>query len=79
MPHVGKGVAWHIKGHGYRSIKLLNNCGLELSEDERLAIRWHMGGHLAKEDEMADLEKARKSPLWKLIHEADGKDARGKC
>lgn len=37
-----------------------------------------MGGHLAKEDEMADLENARKSPLWRLIHEADGKDARGK-
>ena len=47
----------------------------KLSEDERRAIRWHMGGHYANEDEIADLEIAKKSKLWKIIHKADVKDA----
>ena len=29
----------HIHGHGYRSVKLLEKCGLILTEDERRAIR----------------------------------------
>ena len=68
----------HIKGHGRRSIKLLERCGLSLTEDERLAIRWHMGGHHASNEERAEVERARQNPLWKAIHKADQLDASGK-
>lgn len=69
---------FHIKGHGYRSIKLLKICGLSMTEDERLAIRWHMGGHHASENDKIDAEKARESKLWNVIHIADHMDAAGK-
>ena len=49
----------HIHGHGYRSIKILEECGLELTEEERLAIRWHMGGHHAKNEEVEEVKKTR--------------------
>ena len=65
----------HIKGHGRRSIKLLEQCGLLLTEDERLAIRWHMGGHHASDEERDEVEQARQNPLWKAIHKADQLDA----
>lgn len=68
----------HIHGHGYRSIKILEECGLELSEEERLAIRWHMGGHHAKNDEVEEVKKARNMKLWQVIHHADHWDAAGK-
>lgn len=68
----------HIKGHGRRSIKLLERCGLSLTEDERLAIRWHMRGHHASNEERAEVERARQNPLWKAIHKADQLDASGK-
>ena len=68
----------HIKGHGYRSVKLLELCGLELTDDERRAIRWHMGGHHAHGDEeRADLDLARQSQLWSVIKSADRTDASG--
>lgn len=68
----------HIHGHGYRSIKILEECGLELTEEERLAIRWHMGGHHAKNEEVGDVKKARNMKLWQVIHHADHWDAAGK-
>lgn len=68
----------HIKGHGRRSIMLLEKCGLLLTEDERLAIRWHMGGHHASLEERTEVELARNNPLWKLIHKADKLSASGK-
>lgn len=68
----------HIKGHGRRSIKILERCGLSLTEDERLAIRWHMGGHHALDEEREEVERARQNPLWKAIHKADQLDASGK-
>ena len=68
----------HIKGHGRRSIKLLEKCGLSLTEDERLAIRWHMGGHHASDEEREEVDRARQNPLWKAIHKADQLDASGK-
>ena len=61
----------HPKGHGRRSILLLQELGLTLTEDERLAIRWHAGGNSASEEDAADVEKARLSPLWKAINRAD--------
>lgn len=68
----------HIHGHGYRSIKLLEQFGLVLTEDERRAIRWHMGGHHARPEEYGDVILARQSNLWKIVHEADHWDASGK-
>ena len=65
----------HIKGHGRRSIKLLERCGLSLTENERLAIRWHMGGHHASFDEVEEVACARQNQLWKIIHKADKLDA----
>ena len=68
----------HIHGHGFRSVKILELCGMELTEDERMAIRWHMGGHHARQEELDEVKIARKSILWKVIHEADKWDASGK-
>ena len=65
----------YIKGHGIRSIKLLEILKLKLNDDERRAIRWHMGGHYAIGNEIQDLEIAKKSNLWRLIHKADIIDA----
>lgn len=68
----------HIKGHGRRSVKLLEQCGLLLTEEERLAIRWHMGGHHPSEGEQDEVIRARQNELWKIIHKADKLDASGK-
>lgn len=68
----------NIKGHGRRSIKILERCGLSLTEDERLAIRWHMGGHHASIEEQDEVARARQNPLWKVIHKADQLDAGGR-
>ena len=65
----------HIKGHGYRSIKILEMLGLKMTYEERLAIRWHMGGHYVKHWEQAEANYARNNELCKLIHYADKKDA----
>lgn len=66
----------YIKGHGYRSIKILEEIGFPLKEEERLAIRWHMGNWPKEPDLRKDREKAERCELWKLIHQADIKDAR---
>lgn len=68
----------HIHGHGYRAVKILEECGLELTEEERLAIRWHMGGHHAKNEEVEEVKKARNLRLWQVIHHADHWDAAGR-
>lgn len=64
-----------IKGHGSRSLLLLKREGLELTREERLAIRWHMGTWSAKEDEADDACAALRSPLWALVKRCDGRDA----
>ena len=69
----------HIKGHGRRSIKLLEQCGLVLTDDERLAIRWHMGGHHASLVDQEEVALARNNDLWRIIHEADKLDASRKA
>ena len=66
----------HIRGHGYRSVKILELCGLDLTEDERRAIRWHMGGHHAKDADKSEVAIARHTKLWKVVHEADKLDAK---
>ena len=64
--------------HSIRSIAILNNCGLELTEQERRAIRWHMKGpnyHSRDTRKEADHSKAIKEDLWKVIFYSDKKDA----
>lgn len=68
----------HIQGHGRRSVKLLEKLGLPLTEDERRAIRWHMGGWKIGEkskEEIRDFFASKKSDLWRLHHNADRYDA----
>ena len=66
----------HIPGHGRRSVKLLEVvCHFKLTDDERRAIRWHMGGKHAPIDAQDDVRMAHQSKLWQIIHAADRQDA----
>ena len=66
----------HYKGHGKRSIFLLRQQGLQLSPQERRAIRWHMGGHYAQSaEDILDIQIAKREPLYQLVHQADHQDA----
>ena len=64
-----------IKGHGSRSIILLQREGLELTREERLAIRWHMGTGNAAPHEAAEAYAARHSRLWSILRNCDKRDA----
>ncbi len=67
----------HIKGHGRRSLLLLEKCGLFLYPEEARAIKWHMGGHHPQNDEeRAEIQIARSEPLWYTIHKADQYNAK---
>lgn len=63
----------HGKGHGRgrKSIKILQNCGVELTEPERRAIRWHLGGNNADVKDFHDVTAARQESLWKMLFDAD--------
>lgn len=68
----------HIPGHGFRSVKILEKLGLDLTPEEKSAIRWHMGGWKIGErpkDEIRDFFVTKKSDLWRLLHNADRYDA----
>ena len=66
----------HYKGHGWRSVKLLEKtCGLKLTEDERNAIRWHMGGYMIPKEEVREFFSNKNNNLWRLLHNADRYDA----
>ena len=62
-------------GHGEKSVIMLLRAGLDLEDDELMAIRWHMGPWdlPAQSIEMdKSYRKAQqKSPLVPLIHTAD--------
>ena len=65
--------------HSVRSLAILRDCGLRMTEPERLAIRWHMKGehyHFHNPRKEADHAKAVRTPLWKLVFWADKDDAR---
>lgn len=65
--------------HSVRSIVILKNCGLQLTNPEYLAIRWHMKGeryHSRDPRKEADHTKAVKTPLWKVVFHADKDDAK---
>lgn len=59
-------------GHGEKSVIMLLQSGIDLSEDEICAIRWHMGPwNITKEDEKYYRQASKASPLQPLIHTAD--------
>ena len=55
-------------GHGEKSVMCLMKQGFELTDDEMLAIRWHMGPY---GETGIDYNQAMKRTLVKLIHLAD--------
>lgn len=62
----------HYKGHGLRSIALLEKtCGLPLTKEERGAIRWHMGGYNIAKDQARDFFANKNNTLWRLLLNAD--------
>lgn len=66
----------HFPGHGIRSVKLLEKtCGVDLTQDEKNAIRWHMGGYMLPKNEMREFFANKKNNLWRLLYNADRYDA----
>jgi HD superfamily phosphohydrolase YqeK len=63
----------HYHGHGGRSIFILNKiCNLSLTDEERIAIRYHMHSEI-----MGDSgSNPDKNVLWKIIYRADKQDAK---
>ena len=63
----------HRKGHGLRSVRLLEELGLELTHDERMAIWWHMGEgkEMSQPDYPNEYAIAMQDPFCQLIHQAD--------
>jgi len=55
-------------GHGEKSVMILLQKGFEMSDDEMLAIRWHMGPY---DKTGIDYELSMKKELVKLIHLSD--------
>ena len=60
------------EGHGLKSLSILSAIGFPLTEDERMAIWWHMGIHEPSlKDYESEYEASRRIPLCNLIREAD--------
>lgn len=64
----------YITGHGRRSAKMLKKIGFMLTEEEFLAIRFHMS--LRGKESHPLYDDAKRSQLRYLIHKADGISAR---
>lgn len=62
-------------GHGEKSVIMLLRSGVDLTDDEILAIRWHMGGWdlpYQSQEMTGSQKKAREiTPLVTLVHTAD--------
>ena len=62
-------------GHGEKSLVVILLSGLELYDDEMLAIRWHMGAWGLNQNSFEDVrnyDTAQKEyPLVAIIHAAD--------
>lgn len=62
-------------GHGEKSLVQILLCGLEMYDDEMLAIRWHMGAWGINQnsfEEVRNFDTAQKLyPLVALVHAAD--------
>ncbi|MBQ0015755.1 MAG: HD domain-containing protein [Bacteroidales bacterium] len=63
-------------GHGEKSVVLLLCSGLDMSDDEMLAIRWHMGAwgiNMTSYEDTRNYDASRKLyPLVTIIQTADG-------
>lgn len=62
------------KGHGTLSVCRLEEQGLLLLEEEKRAIRWHMGAYTqdyGKDEWPSDVHEVMKNPLARIIHKAD--------
>lgn len=67
----------YMKGHGQRSVRILEDIGLYLTELEKWAIWWHMGPYeVSRELYPEEYMKAETIPLCQLIHTADSNAAR---
>jgi hypothetical protein len=64
----------HIIGHGRRSAKILKEIGFKLTQEEFLAIRFHMS--LRGKESHPLYNEALKSLLRYVVHKADGKSAK---
>ena len=64
----------HIHNHGYRSAQMLKEIGFHLSQDEFLAIRFHMSLKDKKDHPL--YEDAYHCHLRFIVHRADGKSAK---
>lgn len=59
-------------GHGEKSVMILLRSGLDLTDDEIYAIRWHMGPwNLSRDDERFYRQAGKASALQGLVHTAD--------
>lgn len=63
-------------GHGEKSVIALLRCGLELTDEEIMAIRWHMGSYELPERDTSQEHKEyniamKRTPLCDLIQRAD--------
>lgn len=62
-------------GHGEKSLVVVLLSGLELYDDEMLAIRWHMGAWGLNQNSFEDVRSfdtaQKKYPLVSIIHAAD--------
>lgn len=66
------------KGHGSKSVAIIEDfIKFKLTEEERLAIRFHMKGNIQRYilEEGENYEKAKKSDLRNLIYKCDKIDA----
>ena len=63
-----------IGGHGRRSAKMLKQLGFKLTQDEFLAIRFHMS--LRNKESHHLYRDALSSQLRYLVHVSDGKSAK---
>ena len=64
----------HIRRHGYRSAQMLKELGFHLSQEEFLAIRFHMSLKNKKTHPL--YEAARHCHLRFIVHKADGQSAK---
>lgn len=68
------GMSRFKKGHGSRSDRMLRELGLHLTQEEFLAIRFHMS--LRKKASHFLYEEALHCSLRRVVHNADGQSAR---
>ena len=62
-------------GHGEKSVIMLLRLGLDLTNDELMAIRWHMGAWnlpMQSFEDKQNISEAQGHPLVAIIQAADG-------